>query len=87
MFWGNHEWDMGFGWVFMFFFWVLVVMGIIYLIQLIAKGSKSGSQENREIFLGASREDSAIDILKKRYARGEITKDEFEKLRDDLTKT
>lgn len=73
MFWGNHGWGMGFGWVFMVFFWVLVIMGIIYLIQLIAKGSK--------------REDSALDILKKRYARAEITKDEFEKLRDDLTKT
>lgn len=87
MFWGNHGWGMGFGWVFMVFFWVLVIAGVIYLIQLIAKGSKSGSQENREIFSGVSREDSALDILKKRYARGEITKDEFEKLRDDLTKT
>ncbi len=75
MFWGNYGWGMGFGWVFMVLFWVLVILGIIYLIQLIARGSK---KENAE---------TALDILKKRYARGEITKEEFEKIKDDLTKT
>jgi len=66
---------MGFGWVFMVLFWVLVILGIVYLIQLIAKGSKKEETE------------TALDILKKRYARGEITKEEFEKIKDDLTKT
>ncbi|BCB95592.1 hypothetical protein JZK55_05140 [Dissulfurispira thermophila] len=74
MFWGNHGWGMGSGAIFMVLFWVLVILGVIYLVQLIAKGQK------RET-------DTALDILKKRYAKGEITKEEFEKLRDDLTKT
>ena len=59
----------------MVLFWVLVILGIVYLIQLIAKGSKKEETE------------TALDILKKRYARGEITKEEFEKIKDDLTKT
>ena len=31
-------------------------------------------------------EESALDILKKRYARGEVTKDEFETMKKDLEK-
>jgi len=75
IFWGNHGWGMGPGWVFMVLFWVLVILGIIYLIQLISRGSKREETE------------TALDILKKRYARGEITEEEFEKIRDNLTKT
>jgi len=33
---------------------------------------------------GASREDSALDILNKRYARGVIDRQEFEKRKRDL---
>ena len=66
-------WGMGFGWVFMIFFWVLVVLGIFYLIRIVMTDTKKEAGG-----------DTALDILKKRYAKGEITKEEFEKIKNDL---
>ena len=66
---------MGFGWFFMVVFWVLVIVGAIYLVKAIAGSAKR--EETGE---------TALDILRKRYAKGEITKEEFDKMRDDLHK-
>jgi putative membrane protein len=52
-------------------FWVALILCIIYLIRYFRMKGQS---------------DTPSDILKKRYARGEITKDEFERMRDDLKK-
>ncbi len=63
---------MGFGMLFMALFWVALIVGGVLLVKwLMGQG-------------GASREDSALDILKKRYARGEINKQEFEERKRDL---
>ncbi len=67
---------LGLGWITMIIFWVLLILGIVYLVKLIARGSKK-----------AEKEEAAFDILKKRYARGEISKEEFEKIKDDLMKS
>ena len=56
----------------MIIFWILVIFGVVYLIQLIAKGSRQGDKE------------TPLDILKKRYAKGELTFKEFEKMKKDV---
>ncbi len=73
--WGNYGWGMGFGWIFMVLFWVLVIVGVVYIVQTISRraGQPGG-------------EETPLDILKKRYAKGEITKEEFERMKDDLKK-
>lgn len=46
MHWGDYGWVMGFGGIFMVLFWVMVILGVVYLIQLITKG-KSTEKEDR----------------------------------------
>ena len=63
---------MGFGMLFMALFWVALIVGGVLMVKwLIGQG-------------GASRGDSALEILRRRYARGEINKEEFEERKHDL---
>jgi putative membrane protein len=57
----------GFGFIFMIIFWALVIFGIVYLVKYISSNS-----------LKEGRKETAEDILKKRYASGEISKNEFD---------
>ena len=78
--WGMYPGMMGWGWVgllFMLVFWVLIVVLIILLIRrLLSSGTTRTASPPME--------DSAMEILKKRYARGEINKEEFEAKKKDL---
>jgi putative membrane protein len=72
--WGGSGW---LGPVFMIFFWVLIIVLIILLIRWLVTSSHHQTS-------GTQREDSAVEILKRRYARGEIDKEEFEAKKKDL---
>lgn len=61
----------GGGW--MMLFWVVLFIVIIVLIVRLLMSS--GKEHDR---------DSALETLKKRYARGEIDREEFEKRKKDL---
>lgn len=67
----------GFGW-FMPIFWIVFLGLLIWALIAITKGaSASRSQES-------IKQKSALEILKDRYARGEIGKEEFEEKQKDL---
>ncbi len=72
-------WGMGwFGGIFMIIFWVLVIVGLIFLVKWLIQSTKGDSGFSHRTSSGA------LDILKERYARGEIDKQEFEQKKRDL---
>ncbi len=69
----------GFGGIFMIVFGILIIVGIIVLIRWMLHSSPS----NRNGWQGQGG-DRSLDILRERYARGEINKEEFEQKKRDL---
>ena len=74
--WGNHgDWMWGMGGV-MVLGWILIVIVIAVVVWLLVRGPLAGGT--------ATERRSALDILKERYARGELGREEFEQKRRDL---
>jgi len=82
--WGMHPgmgWGYGMSWfghIIMLVFWIALIVGIIFLIRWLILSTRTESYKARPA-------DSAFEILKTRYAKGEIDKDEFEEKKRDLT--
>ena len=77
---GGYGMGYGIGWFGMIItavFWIAVIVGIVFLIRWLVVSTGAGGREARP-------EDSALEILRKRYARGDINKDEFEEKKRDL---
>ena len=71
----------GLGWIGMilgFVFFILVIIGVIFLIIWIVKiTTRSGNDDKTG--------SKALEVLKERYAKGEITKEQYENMKKDLT--
>lgn len=68
---GGH-WSMGFGWIFMVLFWILLIVGTVALVKWIFSATPGQGAP-----LAPARRD-ALEILRERYARGEIDREEYE---------
>lgn len=70
--WG-HMMGPGFGGMFM---WILFLVAIILIVYFLVRASKEGR-------IGSPRE-TPLYLLRKRYAKGEITKEQFDEMKKDL---
>ena len=75
--WWMHDatfgWWMVAGWIWMLLFWGAIVGLVIWGVNKFTSASRSSEDRG-----------SPLEIAKMRYARGEITREEFEQLKKDL---
>ena len=61
----------------MMLFWVLVLVGIVWVVVYVARSAGRSDPP-------APHSESPLDILKRRYVAGEITKEQFDEMKKDL---
>lgn len=74
---GGWAWGlgMGLGWLSMLAFWGALIVGVVWLVRAFGGDTDGAARRGEE---------SALDILKRRYAAGEITREEYEQMRRTL---
>ena len=63
------------GGIFMLLFWGVIIIGGFFLVRYLIRQSQTAARAT---------ENTAMEILKQRYARGEINDEEFEKMKAKL---
>jgi putative membrane protein len=76
----GYGWGMGpAGWIFMGLFWVLVIGLIVWaVVALLPNVRSTGSRTSHE---------TALEILDRRFAMGEIDAEQYRRAREELTAT
>jgi putative membrane protein len=76
---GHHMWGDGWGWSMMggsvmALFWIAVIVAVVFAVRAFADRDRTGGRSG----------DSALEILRERFARGEIDQAEFDERRKAL---
>ena len=89
MFWGHHMGYAGYGLLITAVVWIgLIVLSVWLLAKLFPNAGNAGRGGSGTDSGGRARtpgDDTAMEILRRRYARGELTKEEYEMMRHDLS--
>ena len=64
------------GGLMMLLFWGLIIVGLVLLVRWLWDQPRHGA--------GSGPAEAPMDILKRRYARGEISKEEYDRMKQDL---
>ena len=65
----------GYGGMFMWLIWIIIAAVIIYFVFNLSKRNERPIDSEKE---------SPTEILKRRYAKGEITKEEFDRIKKEI---
>jgi putative membrane protein len=78
----------GWGLLFSALLWIgLIALGVWLLARLFPTRGRgySGGGQRSQASSSSERRETPLEILQRRYARGEISKEEYETIRHDLT--
>jgi putative membrane protein len=81
---GGTDWTGG---IFMIVLWVAVIAAVVMLVVWLSRQTPSGTAQTGTVSYPAppaASGDTPLEILAKRYARGEIDKGEYEAVKKDL---
>ena len=78
--WSQYGMGFGFHWIFFLAFWGLLIWGAISLARVAGRTSTSAAQPLAAVAVNIP----ALNILAERYARGELTREEFTRMKKDL---
>ena len=70
-----------FGLLFMLLFWIGLILLAVWLVRVVF----SGISGNRSSTPPSKKGSNALEILAQRYARGEITREQYEIMKDDIS--
>ena len=79
--WGMYGWGDGFSFLPSIFFWIIFIFGLVLLVRGLSGDHHHYRRRDDE---SGGNEDSALGIVRERYAKGEIDKKEFEQKKKEL---
>ncbi len=76
----------GLGALVMIAFWVIVIGGAAWLVLTLVRGNQPqpATNQSNALVTPSAPTQTPLDILKMRYAKGEITPEQFEQMKHDL---
>jgi len=76
---GPGGWTAGMG-LMMFLFWILIVAGIVFLVWFFTDLGRRRAQAPQ----APPGPETALEVLRKRYARGEVSREQYQEMKRDL---
>jgi putative membrane protein len=80
---GGYGYGFGFGWILTILFWAFVIWVVLALVNGVSKQGCCG-KHHHEHDAHKPEGDKVLDILKERYVKGEISKEDFDRMKQDI---